>query len=92
MRITQVGSGKGVVVVYYEGDTASGSFRDLTILCENFSLPATSQRPPAPTRTLCFCVGSAESELRRPRVRSRHHVQVRSRHHVQVRSPISTAS
>ena len=53
MRITQVGSGKGVVVVYYEGETVSGGFRDLTISCENFSLPATSQRPPAPTRTLC---------------------------------------
>ena len=34
--------------------TNSSGFRDLTIPCENFSLPPTTvQQPPAPTRTLC---------------------------------------
>ena len=65
-RITQMGSDKGVVVVYY--------LVWKLFTTRNVSAP-TSSHPHAVRR---FCVGSAGSKFRRPQVRSRHHVQVRS--------------
>ena len=51
--IVQVGSEQEQQLFTVKGDHSSG-FQDLTIQCENFSLPPTTfQHLPAPTRTLC---------------------------------------
>ena len=59
---------RSIVVAVLRRGTNSSGFRDLTILCENFSLPPitvliTTRSYPHAMRRLC--VSSAESELRR---------------------------
>ena len=60
---------RSVVTAVLRRGTNSSGFWDLTILCENFSLQSitvliTTKSYPRAMRRLC--VGSAESELRRP--------------------------
>ena len=45
IREDYTGLKRSVAVVYYKGGTVSSGFRDLTIPCENFSLPPTTFQP-----------------------------------------------